>query len=501
MNNGNHYYVEKQVFIQSCQDAFSNLRVVYEGDNFTRQSDFSFSFSEHFIFILDQVIDEQVLNTARALMSNFPGYQVHLMSTAEFKQHPRHGLWQFALREPLLGSPMITPEQLTPQDIVAGIQNSIVKISTLVRRFFLSAGNGWNEMWISRFSRWLVALADLGIARLWHYSVTGVYPSTVAELYHQTADQEIRPFVENLLSFQQNHISKEYFTTLPHLDEFLLQLNSLTEHYAGLLSQAYPQPEALQPVVSPSTTLANDPTLRQFVDAFQKIAGENLVMLLFNGSRARGEARPDSDYDTIAVFKKVDANTLYGLRQLFKQYPSFSSYILSMNEFHAYPAYRRYTYIYGSQHLIGNVTPNAAIIEPENLREGLRHTLSVLSCVGREYYTRGFYPRQILASARFQAKLADLCYLRPLALLEQKTFPDQRKAINDYLQLDNNSRQILNLLDDYSPWRKRIEPLLISGDTAEVTEWLLNVNNFVVRQTAFLAQTTQKAEETETYAV
>lgn len=50
-----------------------------------------------------------------------------------------------------------------------------------------------------------------------------------------------------------------------------------------------------------------DPVLTRFRAAVREIYGERLERVVLFGSRARGEARPDSDYD-IAVFL-LDAGT------------------------------------------------------------------------------------------------------------------------------------------------------------------------------------------------
>ena len=52
------------------------------------------------------------------------------------------------------------------------------------------------------------------------------------------------------------------------------------------------------------TTSQTDPVLRRFRAALAEIYGERLERVVLFGSRARGEARPDSDYD-LAVFLKV----------------------------------------------------------------------------------------------------------------------------------------------------------------------------------------------------
>ena len=49
--------------------------------------------------------------------------------------------------------------------------------------------------------------------------------------------------------------------------------------------------------------LTSDPVLTRFRDAVQATYGDQLARLVLFGSRARGEGRPDSDYD-VAVFLK-----------------------------------------------------------------------------------------------------------------------------------------------------------------------------------------------------
>jgi predicted nucleotidyltransferase len=51
-------------------------------------------------------------------------------------------------------------------------------------------------------------------------------------------------------------------------------------------------------------TLANDPILARFRRALDEIYGDQLDRVVLFGSRARGDARPDSDYD-VAVFLKA----------------------------------------------------------------------------------------------------------------------------------------------------------------------------------------------------
>ena len=51
-------------------------------------------------------------------------------------------------------------------------------------------------------------------------------------------------------------------------------------------------------------TLTNDPILVRFRRALDEMYGNQLDRVVLFGSRARGDARPDSDYD-VAVFLKI----------------------------------------------------------------------------------------------------------------------------------------------------------------------------------------------------
>jgi predicted nucleotidyltransferase len=50
-----------------------------------------------------------------------------------------------------------------------------------------------------------------------------------------------------------------------------------------------------------ATTAPNDPILKRFRAAVAEIYGDRLERVVLFGSRARGDAQPDSDYD-VAVF-------------------------------------------------------------------------------------------------------------------------------------------------------------------------------------------------------
>ena len=55
------------------------------------------------------------------------------------------------------------------------------------------------------------------------------------------------------------------------------------------------------------TVVAIDPVLRRFRDALEELYGPVLDRVVLFGSRARGEAGPESDYDLAVFLKHMDS--------------------------------------------------------------------------------------------------------------------------------------------------------------------------------------------------
>lgn len=59
-----------------------------------------------------------------------------------------------------------------------------------------------------------------------------------------------------------------------------------------------------------------NPQLRELADVLRAKHGKGLQQILFFGSRARGDATAESDYDCLLIFKKVTSPLKKGLDQL-----------------------------------------------------------------------------------------------------------------------------------------------------------------------------------------
>lgn len=75
-----------------------------------------------------------------------------------------------------------------------------------------------------------------------------------------------------------------------------------------------------------------DDILESFKDDILGSLRDNLVCLLHHGSRAKGEARPDSDYDAVIITKRINREVIETLQDVFSKHPQFSFYLLSLDD-------------------------------------------------------------------------------------------------------------------------------------------------------------------------
>jgi predicted nucleotidyltransferase len=62
----------------------------------------------------------------------------------------------------------------------------------------------------------------------------------------------------------------------------------------------------VKPAVMVSRAIITDPVLVRFREALAELYGDRLERVVLFGSRARGDARPDSDYDVAVFLREMD---------------------------------------------------------------------------------------------------------------------------------------------------------------------------------------------------
>ena len=65
-----------------------------------------------------------------------------------------------------------------------------------------------------------------------------------------------------------------------------------------------------------NSTIQSDPVLRFFKAAVQRALGSHLRQVFLFGSRARGDARADSDYDFLVIVDSVEPTTVHSIDEV-----------------------------------------------------------------------------------------------------------------------------------------------------------------------------------------
>lgn len=89
-------------------------------------------------------------------------------------------------------------------------------------------------------------------------------------------------------------------------------------------------------------------------ELLETLGSDNVALIYHHGSRIRGEARPDSDYDTILVLQQIDEEAIRKVRTILSRHPAFQVYLLSLDDFNDLPRGQRLQFFEGTR-LYGNL--------------------------------------------------------------------------------------------------------------------------------------------------
>ena len=188
-----------------------------------------------------------------------------------------------------------------------------------------------------------------------------------------------------------------------------------------------------------------DRWLGEFVRRMQESFGERLVFVGHHGSWARGEARPDSDIDTVVVLREVGEDESQRYRDIIGDMTrggeAVSGLLLSAAEMGAWPGAMLLQFFYGCQVLHGGLD---GIAQPPSRRELLdqarrcaaynllsaRHYLlyphDLSAKVGRTYYP---FKECVFALQGFLLAETGTFYARKDDLLKAVTDPEDQTVV------------------------------------------------------------------------
>ncbi len=183
--------------------------------------------------------------------------------------------------------------------------------------------------------------------------------------------------------------------------------------------------------------------------------GENLVCLLYTGSRVRGEATEESDFDVFLLVKSIDSSVIEKMREVFLGYPTFSTYLVSEHEFETLPGAQLLQLRY-SETLYGDIEYE------EPAREEVRNYISRMR---RDWLDR---VRHYLIIPHVQEKLAKnvhfalkrvYLYLSYTVFLETSKLPKTRREVKAYFKERKGQDlgiRLLEILDNWHSYRKEV---------------------------------------------
>lgn len=195
--------------------------------------------------------------------------------------------------------------------------------------------------------------------------------------------------------------------------------------------------------------------LESFRKDVLKALQSNLVCLLHHGSRAKGEARPNSDYDSVIITKKIDKEVITNLHSVFSKYPQFSLYLLSLDELNTMPRGHRLEFLYAKP-LYGSLdielptkeeTVSYVAYMRRDALDTIRHMLTLPHPTERR--SRLVY---------YSLKVAYIC-LSYLAFAEEGKLPSTRKQTITYFSKKKKHRlgiRLLGVLDNWDSYKEDV---------------------------------------------
>lgn len=231
------------------------------------------------------------------------------------------------------------------------------------------------------------------------------------------------------------------------------------------------------------------PEVREVADALVEALGDDLKALLWHGSYARGEARPDSDHDLIVILKRAGDDVLLRMRDVFRGRAGWSTFVQTEEELRQYPSHGRLQFHFGFVPLYGDFEPppwnrESLIVDLRALARDIRFECRYrLLHKGPELappHSRlaGFQSYRNLAMLRYAAKWAVLA-LKARELLRGRDYPQTMAELRDRL----GDRDELLIVDLVERWQELAPPH--EGDIAPLA---LQLDAFARRLVAGLPE-------------
>ena len=183
-------------------------------------------------------------------------------------------------------------------------------------------------------------------------------------------------------------------------------------------------------------------------DELVSTLGNNIMCLVHTGSRARGEAKPDSDYDFTLIVREIDRGVLNDIRDALSAFTSISVYILDENDLMYFPRAMNLQFVH-SKTLYGECdfpTPDAKDID-RYVNRVRRDEIDIL----RHYLTLPHEGVKLVGRGALSLKQAYIC-LTYLVYRETGVLPKTRLETINYIEKKASHGLGTKLLRIYENW-------------------------------------------------
>jgi predicted nucleotidyltransferase len=199
-----------------------------------------------------------------------------------------------------------------------------------------------------------------------------------------------------------------------------------------------------------------DKILQEFKKEVIAALGDDLVCLMHHGSRAKGEAHAESDYDVIVVVKRTGVRVLNRLRKIIQRHARLSTYLLSLLDLQTLPkAYLlQFTYarpVYG--------TISLSEPHPEDTEQYICHLRRNELDLVRHYL---LHPHPVKKKAKhvYYGLKSTYIYLSFLAFSKSGKLPKTRKetiAHFEHMKPYRDGVRLLQLLDEWTECKDTVD--------------------------------------------
>ncbi len=193
-----------------------------------------------------------------------------------------------------------------------------------------------------------------------------------------------------------------------------------------------------------------DDWLSIFVKKLQKIFKSRLIFVGHTGSWARGEAKQESDIDTVVVLDYIDAEDLKEFRNIIKRMPDAGTYasgvLLSISELKALPRYDLMQFFYGCKILYGTVTGIIKRPSRKDMLDWIRVIAAENLHSARHYFLYPHNLRKVVHNLKYPFKN---CFyaLQTWILVENNKYIARKNDILKFLKDPDDKKVVIVAMD------------------------------------------------------